>query len=223
MAVLSDWDSIDPGSGSGKKNFVKGENDKYLKLAGTPQGATYRFRPVGKPCTFYSYYVSDANDPKKFNRALTEDPQNCVIRSKYNTEPKTRYAVNVIDRADGKLKIMEAPPTVFDQIKSWAKASGKNPGTKDGADFMVSVTVPSSGDRKRTEYKTTCIGPVPFTEDEMAMLKKKGLFDLEKEFAPTPQDQIEAKLYPHTAAASAPAANQKKVTSSVSDPNDLGF
>ena len=224
--ALIEWGDVDSGM---KKSFSKGGgaggNDKYLKLS---PGTDYKIRPVGNPCTFHAYYVSSPTDPKRFNRAITEDPANCVIRQKYNVEPKTRYAVNVIDRADGKLKIMEAPPSVFDAIKSWAKAANQDPGSKSGADFEIRLVVPASGDRKRTEYKTTPIVQTPFTEDEKEMLKAKGLWDLEKEYAPTPQSEIEAKLYGPSApvaakapvaAAAAPVAAKRPSNSS----EDLGF
>ena len=223
MSNLINWDDVE----SGSKLGGKGDNDKYLKLTGSTQGNTYKIRPVGKPCTFYAYYVSNPDEPKKFARAFTEDPQNCIIRQKYNLEAKPRYAVNVIDRSDGKLKIMEAPSSVFEKIKAWAKAAGQDPGSKNGADFQITVKLPANGDKKRTEYLTTPIVQTPFTDDEKEMLRSKGLWDLEKEFAPTPQSEIEAKLYGSkaktaTSAASAPAKTAA-AAAAANDPNDLGF
>lgn len=223
MSNIIGWDEVESGSRVGGG---KGDNDKYLKLSGSVQGTVYKIRPVHKPCTFYSYYVSNPDDPKKFARAFTEDPQNCIIRQKYNIEAKPRYAVNVIDRADGKLKIMEAPQSVFEKIKAWAKAAGQDPGSKNGADFQITVKLPPNGDKKRTEYLTTPIIQTPFTDEEKEMIRTKGLYDLEKEFAPTPQSEIEGKLFGpkskvggSAAAASKPAAKE----SANNDPNDLGF
>lgn len=216
MGNLIEWSDVDSGSKTAGK-----EGDKYLKLVGTTQGNTYTIRPVGKPCTFHAYYVANPDDPKKFARAFTEDPDNCIIRQKYNIEPKTRYAVNVIDRSDGKLKVMEAPSSVFEKIKAWAKAAGQDPGSKNGADFQIVVKIPANGDKRRTEYLTTPIIQTPFKDEEKEMLKTKGLHDLEKEFAPTPQSEIEAKLY-GTKTKSTPAASSSKAAAA-SDPNDLGF
>jgi hypothetical protein len=91
---------------------------------------------------------------------------------------------------------MEAPASVFEAIKRWAKASGQHPGNKNGADFEITVKIPPGGDKKRTEYNTTPIIQTPFTDEEKTMLKEKDLWDLAKEFAPTPQNEIEDKLYP---------------------------
>jgi hypothetical protein len=225
MSKIIGWDDIDTTS-TGKKGGKGGGNDsKYLKLTGSIQGTTYRVRPVGDPCGFYAYYIANPDDPKRFNRAITEDPQNCIIRQKYNVEAKPRYAVNVIDRADGKLKIMEAPASVFEAIKRWAKASGQHPGNRNGADFEITVKIPASGDKKRTEYNTTPVVQTPFTDEEKAMLKEQDLWDLGKEFAPTPQSEIEEKLYPSKSkapaqAASAPTAAPAKAASGKLD---LGF
>lgn len=216
MSNLIEWDDVETGS----KTSVKGDGDKYLKLSGSTQGTVYTIRPVGKPCTFHAYYVSNPEDPKKFARAFTEDPQNCIIRQKYNIEAKTRYAVNVIDRADGKLKIMEAPSSVFEKIKAWAKAAGQDPGSKNGADFQIVVKIPANGDKRRTEYLTTPIVQTPFKDEEKDMIKSKGLYDLEKEFAPTPQNEIENKLY---GSKSKGASTSTASKSSANDPNDLGF
>jgi len=197
MGQLIDWGSVEPQKPS-KGGSGGGGSDKFLKLE---PGKTYRVRPVGKPYVFHAYYVAAADNPKKFARAVTEDPANCIIRQKYNVEPRMRYAVNVIDRADGKLKVMEAPPSVFDKIKQWANASGQNPGTNTGADFQISVVVPPNGDRKRTEYPTTPVVQTQFTAEEREMLNKQGLFNLEEIYAATPQSEIEAKLYPGTSSA----------------------
>lgn len=219
MSNLVNWDDLPSGT---KTAGGKGDNDKYLKLSGSTQGNVYKIRPVGKPCTFHAYYVSDPDEPKKFARAFTEDPNSCVIRQKYNIEAKTRYAVNVIDRNDGKLKIMEAPQSVFEKIKAWAKASGQDPGSKHGADFQITVKIPGNGDKKRTEYLTTPIVQTPFTDEERDYIKSKGLWDLEKEFAPTPQNEIEAKLYGNKVK-SGSSSNSSKSATTKEDPNDLGF
>jgi len=195
MGTIIEWGEVDSGmkkGGGGGSGGAGGPFDKFLKLV---PGNTYTVRPVGNPCAFHAYWVASPTDPKRFNRAITEDPNNCVINQKYQIVPKTRYAVNVIDRADGKLKIMEAPPSVFDKIKDWAKASRQDPGAKGGADFQIQIVVPPNGDKKRSEYRTTPIVQTPFTEEEKAMLTEKGLYDLEEHYKAIPQNEIESKLY----------------------------
>lgn len=228
MSKIIGWDDIDTGGSNAKRGSKGGGADgKYLKLTGSVQGTTYKVRPVGEPCSFFAYYVASPDDPKKFNRAITADPSSCIIRQKYNVEAKARYAFNVIDRADGKLKIMEAPASVIDAIKRWAKASGQHPGNKNGADFEITVKIPANGDKKRTEYNTTPVIQTPFTEEEKEMLRSFNdgkLWDLSEEFAPTPQDKIEEKLYPTKAkATSAPVATAGAGAKPSNRSTDLGF
>jgi len=222
MGQIIEWGEVESGSKSGGGKGGSGSNDKFLKLS---PGNTYTIRPVGNPCSFYAYWTASPDNPKQFNRAITADPANCIIRQKYNIEPKARYAVNVIDRADGKLKVMEAPQSVFDVIKTWANASKQDPGAKNGADFEIKVIVPPSGDRKRTEYKTTPIIQTPFTDEEKAMIKEKGLFDLEEIYKAVPQNEIESKLYGSSKApATVASTNTATVTKRPSnDASDLGF
>lgn len=222
MGQIIEWGDVETSSKSGSKSG-SGGGDKFLKLS---PGNAYKIRPVGNPCTFHAYWMASPDDPKRFNRAITEDPANCIIRQKYNIEPKTRYAVNVIDRADGKLKVMEAPQSVFDVIKTWANASKQDPGAKNGADFEIRVVVPPSGDRKRTEYKTTPIVQTPFTDDEKAMIKEKGLFDLEEIYKAVPQNEIESKLYGSSKGSVTTASTAAVVTPAKrpsNDASDLGF
>lgn len=226
MSKSISWDEVESPSKIGGNKKGDGTGGKYMKLVGSLQGTTYRVRPVGDPCTFYAYYVQSPDDPKRFNRAITEDPKNCIIAQKYNLEAKPRYAVNVIDRADGRLKIMEAPATVLDAIKTWAKASKQHPGGKGGADFEITVKIPANNDRKRTEYKTTPVVQTPWTDEESAMLKEKGLYKLETEFAPVPQAEIESKLFgPKTApsAPATPAATAAPAAKATNSAADLGF
>ena len=227
MSKLIGWGDVDNGP-KGKKGG--GTDSKYLKLSGSIQGTSFRIRPVGDPCAFYAYYVASPDDPKRFNRAITEDPQNCVIAQKYNIEAKLRYATNVIDRADGKLKIMEAPASVFEAIKMWAKAAGQEPGGKGGADFEITVKIPANGDKNRTEYKTTPIIQTPWTDEDreaVKMVNDGKLWDLEKEFASTPQAEIEAKLFgPKKTAATGNAPAAPAAVAAKAGPasaNDFGF
>jgi hypothetical protein len=221
MGSIVDWGNIPSGgrNNSGAKGGG-GMNDKFLKLS---QG-DFRIRPVGKPVQFHAYYIQNPTNPKSFIRAFTENPDDCVIRRKHNIEPKLRYAMNVIDRKDGKLKVMEAPASVFERIQEWGRVAQQDPGKTGGADFAIKVTLPPDGDRRRTNYETTPIMQSPFTVEEQEMIKRVGLHNLEEIFKPTPQNEIEAKLFP----AAAPAASQVKTQQrasqeTASSANDLGF
>lgn len=178
---LVDWTSFN-------KNEKNGTGAKYLKLE---PGRSYRIRPVFKPHVFYKYFVERPQGG--FGQAITDRPDGCVITKKYGEKPKQRFAVNVIDRSDNTLKVLEGPITILKQFSTWASETGADPGSKDGGEFAIRVECPGN-DRKKTKYHVTFINYSPFTDDEKKMIKE-GMYNLEEIYKPSSQDSIEQKLY----------------------------
>jgi hypothetical protein len=58
-------------------------------------------------------------DTEEFTNA--RDPFKEIDESVYNEKPQFAYVVNVIDRADGKVKLMDLKTTVFKQIIDFAR------------------------------------------------------------------------------------------------------
>lgn len=217
---LVDWQDVDP-----KPQSAGDNKDKYLRLEA---GKKYRIRPCGKPLQIHRYYVTDATG--KTRSAITEDPKTCIIKQKYpNEEAKPRYAINVIDRADGKIKILEAPPSVFRPMKEWAEATSKDPGGIDGADFAVSVEVPN-GDKRRTIYKTMALVPTILSEEEVTYVKGNK-HKLPEIYKPTPQDKIESVLFgpspssggTNNGSASQAASAPRPAAKAAAADDDIGF
>lgn len=215
MGVV-DWTSIsnkDKGNSSGVE---------YLRLEANK---SYRIRPVGKPYRIFQYFIErNESQGGGFARAYTEDANNCVVLKKTGEKARERFAVNVIDRADGKLKVLEGAVTIFKQMAVWSKNTGLDPGTKDGGDFAISVECPGNV-KKNTRYQCQFLGPVPFTKEETEMLKKQGLYKLDEIYKPTPQSEIMQKLFGDSPASgkssskpsSAPAKNE------LEESDDLDF
>jgi hypothetical protein len=190
MATKHAWNTINKGSGGGSGGG--GGSDKFFKPA---PGGKNKFRPLGDPVVFYRYY--QVLPDGKFASAITDDPENCPVAQKHNIEPKKRAAINVIDRHDGKLKIYEGPYANFVDMKTMWEGEGSSPGGADGADFGIMVDIPN-GNKKLTRYKVTCYGATTITPEEKQMIIETGpdgkIYQLEKEFQPTPVNEIEAKL-----------------------------
>jgi hypothetical protein len=107
-----------------------------------------------------------------------------------------RYAAYVIDRNDGnKIKILEAPQSVFRPIGSTFESTGKNPGSKNGgSDFQVKVT----GVGLNTKYDVAWAGSTPMTPEEVDALKEAldgDMKKLQKLYKVDTPEQIEAKLF----------------------------
>lgn len=187
------------------------EGIRNLKLTSGPNGAeqTYNVRFVGDPITFYKYFVNNRS-------AITTDPATCPVKKKYNIDPQQRHAVNLINRADGLLYLAEVAPSALTPVKNWAKRRNQNPGGVVAVDFAITV----KGIKKNTRYEVVALDPSTLTAEEQAMQP----YDLIKLFKPTPDEEIEAKLFGGgTATAAAEAPKTATAAASKSIAQDLPF
>lgn len=181
---LVDWDDI---GGSGQK---PGKGVDYLRLS---SASVHMIRPVHKAARIYKYFYKPENG--KLRTAICADPNTCEVRQKHPEldAPSERYVFRVIDRADGKLKILEVPRTVFLSINSWAQGAKKDPGSSQGGDFQIKI---EGKGKFGTKYNTTFIQVTPFTNDEKKMIKE--LFEqtnVEELFKADSPEDIEKKLF----------------------------
>ena len=177
---LVDWTSQSSKGGDFTSKFLKLESNK-----------TYRIRPVHKPIMMWKYFVEKPGGG--FGQAITEDPDSCIITTKYGETARQRFAVNVIDRSDGQLKILEGPISILRQIGTWAQETDIDPGSNDGGEFAIKVECPGN-DKRRTRYVVQYIKPAPFSDEEKAMIKE-NIVKLESMYKSVSQDEIENTLY----------------------------
>lgn len=191
MAEYVQWDQLPKSSSSGESD--SSGKVPYLRMK---TGNEYRIRPIYFPLKFYKYFHNDAAG--KLRTAICADPDTCPVKGRHpDLKPAgLRYAAYVIDRADDKIKILEAPPSVFRPLGSHMEATGRNPGgTKDGSDWRIKVT----GQGKKTRYDVTFIDLKPLTDEEKQMIRdqvgsdvKTALVEL---FKVDPVDVIEKRLF----------------------------
>jgi len=184
MADYVQWDSVPKKGGSGDKS-------DFLKLE---SGRTYKIRPVFDPVKFYKYFHKKDG---RLRTAICGNPDTCPVRDRHPElkKPSLRFAAHIIDRNDGKVKVLEAAQSVFRPIGSSFEATGKNPGSgKDGSDWQVTV----NGKLLNTTYDVVRLGDTPFSEEERDAIKlaldgdKKKLQKLYKVDTP---EEIEEKLF----------------------------
>lgn len=184
MANAIDWDSVSDGSSTKKK----GKNN-FMKLG----SGTYQIRPLGNPVEFHKFMLQGTDG--KWRSAVCLDPDTNPVSRKHNIKPTSRYAVVVLDRADGEVKLLEAGVSVFKEFRAFFKHTGKNPGGRTGADFRIVI----EGAGRTKKYLTSFVRNTPLTDEEVAMLqdmKKQGTYpDLEKVYEATPDDKIEERLF----------------------------
>jgi len=178
MGRLVKWDNEIGNSGKKDDSRVP-----FLKLV---SGVKCVMRPVGFPVEFYKFFNRTA-DGMRF--AITDDPD---ILQNYDLEPSHRYAINVIDRSDGVLKVLEFPYTIYEALCKYKEMTNEDPGGKNGADFSVSKT--GSG-KKGTKYEVKKVQETKFTNDEVKMINGQGLYPLREIFKALPPEKIENVLF----------------------------
>ena len=203
------WDAI-PSSGNS-------EMSDFLRLK---SGQNYKIRPIFEPVKFLKYFHKNAG---KLITAIVNKNDVETLKAKFPElkKPSLRFAAYVIDREDGKVKILEAPQSVFRPIGASLEMTGKNPGGgKDGSDWYVKVT----GTGLNTTYDVGMIGPTPLGDEEKALIKKAlegedGEFDkekLKKLYKVDSAENIEEKLFGDGSSTSGGSTN----ASSASEPKD---
>jgi hypothetical protein len=175
MPDIVDWSEVNTQDGNRSKDGIRN-----LKLQ---TDNTYELRFIGHPLKFYKYFVAGKS-------AICADPAVCSVRKKYNIEPGVRYAVNVINRADKQLYLLEVPPSVLKPVAAWGKRRNADPGGKSGCDFSISVT----GKAKLTRYEVVPLDVTPLTDEEKDYCRA-NVYDLNKLFKATPDKDMEERLF----------------------------
>lgn len=185
MANFVSWDDKE------QSGFANGEGGQFLRLQANQK---YKIRFVFDAVEYRQVYdpifYRTPHIDKKTGQVL--DP---LMIDGLVKEIKLKYACWVLHRDDGnKLKIMDFPGTLRDQIVEWKINTGKNPGGPDGVDWIIRLEAPPN-DKRRTKYKATPLDAAPFTEEELQLIKsgdlKKRLVDMRK---PNTPDEIRAML-----------------------------
>ncbi len=166
------WDDVfggDEDEGKSKKREGKGQGF-FLRL--NLREEPYRIRPVEKPVFFNKHFVAFKYLPEKSNRYpispafSDEEKHKDAAWDKGKYLPSKRYAMPVIDREDGKVRILEAGPSVFNVFRKYIQMTKSNPASKEsGLDWLIQV---SRDERGGVAY--SCMpdptGPKPLTETE---------------------------------------------------------
>jgi len=188
MEGYLEWSDIPENESESTQN-----KPEYLWLK---SGNKYRVRPVHFAVPVFKYFHRDKNN--KLRTAICANPESCTVLKNHPElkKPSRRYAIYVVDREDGKIKIMEGPKSVFFPFKKRYEATGKNPGgTQSGGDWQVEVT--GSG-QKNTTYSMIYLDDTPLNDEEKQMIKaimddeKRLLKNVYKVHSP---EEIEKRLF----------------------------
>jgi len=188
-----------PNAGNWDEDFAdkpKAEDDPNRRKAeymDTSEPGSYRVRLAGQHVKFRKHW-------KPFRATVKDDGKATDPAWQAGFVPGKRFAINVIDKTGvaegetGTLKILEKGAQVFKNFANYKTATGKDPASKEGPDFIITVTVPmvnGQPNKMKTEYSVIPVEPTPFTEAEKAMIKEVGLFPLKEIYRPATAEKLQ--------------------------------
>ncbi len=184
MATDIDWGTIgDEVSSGGKAKFVKFANGTELK-----------FRPIAGGVEFCKFFIPDGevktivvdkNDADEAAQLLSEHAGRPI-------EPSRRFAINVIDRSDDSVKILEGGKSILEEFATWTKENDCALGTQAGGDWVIKA----KGDGMARKYKTTFLRPTQVSQEEKTRIKENNeMADLKEMFKGIPVSQVLGKAY----------------------------
>lgn len=173
MATEVDWNSL------GGKDTKNRRND-YISFS---SDVTVRIRPVGKAVEFVKFFVKTPNGNRSVVVDMDEQKEAAKLLSNHlgqEVKPQHRFAINVIDREDEKVKILEGGKSIFDAFGEWARESDTHPGSPEGGDWSIRPT----GDGLARRYNTTFLKPTVVSKEEREKIRfvvsERPLADLYK-------------------------------------------
>jgi len=197
MAKTVSWNDFgNRGSNAqkGSKGGGQQRSQRTLRFVKIENNSSVILRPVDEAVEFDKYVYQDSKG--KWNFGVCGDVKTCPLFLKYDKTPSTRYAINVIDRTDGLIKIYEGPLSVFKVFASYEEMAETPAGGENGADFKITKNVTSKDGKTYTKYEVHKESKTPFTTEEKALLNTngEGIYNLERIFKVTPADKIEKKV-----------------------------
>jgi hypothetical protein len=169
MATEVDWGSWEQSEPAGGN---AGSKTQFIKFK---SGDKKTLRPIGGTAHFFKIFCN--------GRTVTVDPEfKDAVEEKVSQalgEPiraNERWAINVVDRSDKKVKILEGGKTIFQHFGMWSANHDKaSPGGKQGWDWSIAAT----GEKLERRYMVQPVGPTPFKPDEIKLAQDSG-YDLMK-------------------------------------------
>lgn len=190
------WDKINVDNSKVKSKNSSNDGDrrslKYITLGKKAVGKEYIVRPIKNPVGFYKAVIQTPDG--RWNNVVVEmddeggdtHVRNHPLYLNHNVPFSARYAINVIDRADGEVKILEGGVSIFEAFSKFNEMTERSPGAKEGADFKIEVT----GKKGKDYYKVNMHAKTVLGADEVDQIKEQGgIYKLQDIYKPTPDEK----------------------------------
>lgn len=158
---------------------------KTVKWMKFEKEGDYIVRLVGKHVKFLKYW-------KPFSKRVITHKSYKGKDPAWNAgfEPIETFAIHIIDRADGEVKVLEKPKSFFRKFGDYKRINEVNPAGKNAPDFVITVTF-QGGNSKRPQYAIQAKQkPAPITEEEWKKLHENTV-ELEKLYRSTTLEKIQ--------------------------------
>lgn len=166
-ASYGDWEkdfAKKEGETTGKKQY----NDKKIEWMKFDKPGKYKVRLVGKYVKYLKHYKPFGKGVRIISHPDYKKQDPAWLAGFY---PGDTFAIHIIDRADGKLKILDKGKKLFECFFDYGTANNVDPAGKDAPNFDIKVEWPN-GNKNRAKYSAVPAGPAcPLTEEEKVMVK----------------------------------------------------
>ena len=184
VAEKGNWDDFELNNNNGDNGSGDLRKARYITFK---KAGDYKVRLVGSHVKFRRHWQPFAKGARIITHPSYKDDDPAWAAGFY---PKETFAIHVIDRRDGELKILEKGKSVFGAFAEYKRLSGVDPAGKEGPDFNIKVDIKDPEDLRSTSYTVTPLGgPTPLTDDEIKMAKD-NVWPLNKMYKSTPLDKI---------------------------------
>jgi len=180
-----------------KRASGESKRAEYMKFESGPGGKPnlYNVRLLGKAKEFTKFFVKTATGHRRAQTKVDDGwKAEEIIRTSTGKQIRgqQRYAVNIIDRADGKIKIMEGPISLFKHFANWsADNDDASPGGQSvGWDWQITVY----GEGQSRGYSAEPTQPSPFTDEQAAEIAPH-LYELDDRYKCLSPEEVPERLF----------------------------
>lgn len=192
MSYKLDFNNL-PSSKKKSSNNQKGRPLNFIKFT---DNSKHIVRPIGSARCFWRFWYKPAR--RYVIAKVVVDDDGVVVednreelKEMLGCEPEQRFAINVIDRSDNEIKILQGPMSMAEDFAEVTQHTGNAPGGAKGGDW----TIKSTGAGKSRRYHVNFTGPQPFSEEERARINnedktKNEWYILEQVYKPSDMDYV---------------------------------
>lgn len=201
------WDDIEFNQKSpGKPEEKQKLPFDFMKLVDGKKVVTHTVRVMGMPIAYLTHYWEPKGDDLDLSKAkrkgysfmCSKSKGNCIlcnmkVKDQSGKEvpmrPKQKYYIPVLDRADGKMKVIDASSAIAKDIKNL------NDNKKWGSPlkYDIDITVNPGAD-PQSFYKVAPNVPEPLTEAELKMREEFPLEALTERAKPLDPSELADKI-----------------------------